>query len=994
MPNTQTLVRFAWFIMAVASGNAVALNPEHRLTQYGHTAWRIQDGAIPSAALSFAQTSDGYLWIGTDGGLLRFDGVRFVPESSVKGPVYSLLSDKKGGLWIGLSVQLAHLSAGKLARVGESGGRITAIAVDHNNVIWYTRSHLAGDETSPLCRVEGENAACLGKKEGVPFRQLGALTIDSTDSLWLTAADGIARWKSGDSQSYLPSGLHSARNLAGVAAIMAESDGSILVGISLIGPGLGLQRLVNGTWSKEAFAGFDGGKIQVSVLLRDRDNALWIGTLNEGIYRIHDGRIDHFEENDGLSGNAVTGFFEDIEGNIWVATSNGIDSFHERSIVTLSNRQGLTENEVNSVLATKNGGVWIGNRTALDVLNNGAVSSLSKHEGLPGARVTSMLEDHLGRIWLGVDNKLTIYDGGQFHEVTRTDGSEMGVMISLTEDTNHTVWGVAVRNPKLDVVRIRDDRIDQVMAGSDLPTTVTADPKGGVLLTYRDGTWARIRQDDMQSFAAPTSDGKQVSQLGKFAIGSDGSLYAPTPGAGLMALRQGKTTFLSEKNGLPCNSLNFVLVDGKDNLWAFSNCGLIEVTKTELENLWVQDHPRVNVITFDALDGMVVGRPDFQPAASEGPDGRIWFANGKVLEMIDTDRPAYNSVIPPVMIEAIRANHEDVGPPNNIHLKPVVRDLEIDYTAPSFVIPQKVRFRYKLEGHDTDWQDAGTRRQAFYNDLSPGQYTFRVIACNNSGLWNETGATSSFFIPRAWYQTIWFRGNVITVALLGFWAAYYARLRQVSTSLRLRYNERLDERNRMARELHDTLLQTIQASKLAAEDALASSADVPAFRRSTEKLIGWLERAVEEGRAALNALRYSQADTSDLAAALRLAVAESRVDDRMQSTLDVSGVPKPMQPVVRDEVYQIGYEAIRNACAHSGGTLLAIAVEYGRDLVIRVRDNGKGIESNILDHGKEDHHGLSGMRERAARIGATLDIASSAQNGTSIVLRVPGSLIF
>jgi len=889
---------------------------------------------------------------------------------------------------------LAHLSAGKLARVGESRGRITAITVDNNNIIWYTRSHLVGDETRPLCRVDGENAVCLGKKEGVPFRQLGALTIDSTDSLWLTAADGIARWKGGDSQSYFPAGLHSARNIAGVAAIMAQPDGSMLVGMSLAGPGLGLQRLVNGTWSKEAFPGFDGSKIQVSVLLEDKDKALWVGTLNDGIYRFHEGRVDHFDENDGLSGNAATGFFQDMEGNIWVATSNGIDSFHERSIVTLSKRQGLTENEVDSVLATKTGGVWIGNRTALDVLNNGAISSLSKQEGLPGVRVTSMLEDHLGRIWLGVDNKLTIYDHGRFHELTRADGSEMGVMISLTEDTDHTVWGVAVRNPKLDVVRIRDDRIDQVMAGSQVPTSVTADAQHGVLLTYRDGTWARFRNDDMQTFAAPTSDGKPVSQLGKFAIGSDGSLFAPTPGSGIMAFRQGKIAFLSEKNGLPCNSINFALMDAKDNLWAFSNCGLTEVPKIELENLWAQDHPRVKVITFDALDGMVVGRPDFQPAASEGPDGRIWFATGKVLGMIDTNRPSYNRMVPPVWIEAIRANHEEVGPPNDIHLKPVVRDLEIDYTALSFVVPQKVRFRYKLEGHDTDWQDAGTRRQAFYNDLSPGHYVFRVIACNNSGLWNETGATSSFVIPPAWYQTLWFRGSVISVVLLALWAAYLARLRQVSTSLRLRYNERLDERNRMARELHDTLLQTIQASKLAAEDALASSTDVPAFRRSTEKLIGWLGQAVEEGRAALNALRYSQADTSDLAAALRLAVAESLVDERMQSTFDVSGVPKPMQPVVRDEVYQIGYEAIRNACAHSSGTQLAITVDYGRDLVIRVRDNGTGIESHILDHGKEDHHGLAGMRERAARIGATLDIASSAQNGTSIVLRVPGSLIF
>jgi signal transduction histidine kinase len=225
------------------------------------------------------------------------------------------------------------------------------------------------------------------------------------------------------------------------------------------------------------------------------------------------------------------------------------------------------------------------------------------------------------------------------------------------------------------------------------------------------------------------------------------------------------------------------------------------------------------------------------------------------------------------------------------------------------------------------------------------------------------------------------------------WIAYRLRLRQISATLRLRYNERLDERTRMARDLHDTLLQTIQGSKLAAENALLYSTDATT-RQSIEKLVAWLSRGVEEGRSALNALRYSRADTSDLAAALRVAVEESLVDGRMQSTFEISGAPKTMQPVVRDEVYLIIYEAIRNACAHSGGTQLALTVNYGRDLAISVRDNGKGIEAGVLENGKEDHHGLSGMRERAKRIGATLNVSSLAQTGTEIVLTVPGSLIF
>jgi signal transduction histidine kinase len=409
--------------------------------------------------------------------------------------------------------------------------------------------------------------------------------------------------------------------------------------------------------------------------------------------------------------------------------------------------------------------------------------------------------------------------------------------------------------------------------------------------------------------------------------------------------------------------------------------------------MWDGNTGRVNAKLIDVLDGAMPGFPDFSPKASTAPDGRLWFVNGTVAQMFDPAHPAFNRIRPPVHIESIIADHRLLTPEHELHLPALTRQLEIDYTALSFVLPQKVKFRYKLEGHDADWQDADTRRQAFYNDLPPGAYTFHVIACNNSGVWNETGASSSFVIPPAWYQTLWFRVGVLIFAFAALWAAYLLRLRQVRVSMRVRFNERLDERTRMARDLHDTLLQTIQGSKLAAEDALVSSSDATT-RQSIEKLVGWLGRAVEEGRAALNALRYSRSDTNDLVSALRLAVDESLIDERMQSNFDVSGVPKTMQPVVRDEVYQIAYEAIRNACAHSGATLLVVSVRYGRDLVICIRDNGKGIAAGILEHGKKDHHGLSGMRERAERIGATLHIASSALTGTEIVLTVPGSITF
>jgi signal transduction histidine kinase len=309
-------------------------------------------------------------------------------------------------------------------------------------------------------------------------------------------------------------------------------------------------------------------------------------------------------------------------------------------------------------------------------------------------------------------------------------------------------------------------------------------------------------------------------------------------------------------------------------------------------------------------------------------------------------------------------------------------------------MPQRMGFRYILEGRDTGWQDPGLRRQAFYSDLRPGSYRFRVIASNNDGVWNRTGATLDFKVAAAWYQTIWFRSLCLLVGVLLLWAIYRLRVRRIAGAMKARFDERLAERTRIARDLHDTFLQTIQGSKLVADDALSDTTDPSHMRQAMEKLSAWLARATEEGRAALNSLRTSTTEVNDLAGGFRRALEECRIHSPMEVSLQASGQIHEMHPIVRDEVYRIGYEAIRNACVHSKATQLRVELSYAQDLSLRIYDNGVGIDPDIVQRGKPGHFGLQSMRERTARIMGKFIVESSAGSGTVITLIVPGGIIY
>ncbi|WP_161557188.1 ligand-binding sensor domain-containing protein [Acidisarcina polymorpha] len=780
-----------------------------------------------------------------------------------------------------------------------------------------------------------------------------------------------------------------------MSAVAIGDDGVVWLGIPRAGKKFGLRRLIDGVATSYAVRGMDGATLSVNSLFLDRNKALWVGTVGQGIYRVYNGEADHFGSSDGLSSDAVQHFYQDKEGDVWVVTSKGIDRFRNLPAKTFSLREGLTADSVGSVLATRDGALWIGNQGGLDILRHGTFAKMSSHDGLPGQDVTALLEDHGGRVWIGVDGSLAVYDHYRFRLVKREDGGAVGVIVAMAEDAAHDIWasytGVAGNPPGL--LRIRDLKVIENISfppdGGAL--TLASDHETGIWLGLRNGGVERYRGGHFES-VAKSGDGPEDA-VANLLVDPDGSLWGATD-HGLIWWKGDRAATLNSRNGLPCDSVYSLIRDNLGSLWLSTRCGFITIPASEVSRWQEQPEGAVKIRLFDMFDGAQTAHTSFHPSVSRTVDARLWFANDSFVQMIDPSHLETNNLPPPVHIEQVMADRKNYSPTDEARLPALTRDLEIDYTALSFVVPGKVRFRYKLEGRDTDWQEPGTRRQALYSDLRPGKYRFQVIACNNDGVWNEEGAVLNFSIAPMWYQTAWFRILCLASIMVIGWILYRIRVRQVAKAIGARFDERLAERTRMARELHDTFLQTIQGSKFVVDDGLEEPLNAEKMHRALGQVSGWLDQAIQEGRAALNSLRSSTTLKNELAPALRRVAESGVVPEGMTISASVIGDARELHPIVRDELYRIGHQAIQNAKAHSHGRSLEIALIYGHDLTLHVRDNGVGIDPGYVMSGREDHHGLQGMRERATRIQGQLTILSSAESGTDISVVVPGRLSF
>jgi signal transduction histidine kinase/ligand-binding sensor domain-containing protein len=993
-------------LLPFLTGTASALDPHRLISQYAHTVWRVQDG-FPHGPHMITQTSDGYIWI-AGGGLLRFDGVTMTPVLPQKSfptdaGINWLLGSRDGSLWMATYHGLYRLKDGEAFSLPIKRGGVQSIIEDHHGAIWITRSRVGGIEGA-LCQVVGNDLTCYAKdkSDGNPAHFATSLAEDGSGDLWF-GCQMLCRWNGSSTSNYLQEQMDHPTG-DGIVALAAGAPGSVWAAMDGVGPGLGVRHYSNGSFVSYVVPGFDGATIRSAALLLDREQTLWVGTESQGLFHIHDGHADHYGAAQGLTGERVNSIYEDREGNVWITTDKGVDLFRDIPIVSFSSTEGLIGgSEVSAVIARDDNSLLVGVRGALALIRPDSVSLTTIADGRPIQDVYALFEDHSNQVWVGINTTVMVVQKlGRFVAIKGQDGRRLdhiGKIFSFTEDTDGNIWAIGYDDPKsiTHLLRIRDLRVQEDI---DLTSLVPhahflgADPTGGIWIGTGDGKLARYLNGVVRIVPSGPSGAHPVMMF-SLSVDSAGVVWGATS-AGLYRWDHETLSFMDSRNGLPCSGVTAALVDNSGSLWLDAPCGYSRIAATDLAQWTAHPEAQVTVTTLGALDGADPGwnGDRIQPSAAKSRDGRLWFVGLSSLQMIDPGRSYKNPMPPPVHVEGLLADGKSYSPASVIALPPLTRDIHIDYTALSFVQPQRMGFRYLLEGRDSRWQDPGLRRQAFYSDLRPGNYRFRVIASNNDGVWNDSGATLDFKVAAAWFQTIWFRSLCIVVGVLLIWAIYRLRVRRIAGAMKTRFDERLAERTRIARDLHDTFLQTIQGSKLVADDALSAPTDLSHMRQAMEKLSAWLGRATEEGRAALNSLRSSTTEVNDLADALRRALEECRIHGSMEVSLQVSGQTQEMHPIVRDEVYRIGYEAIRNACVHSHATQLRVALSYAQDLSLRVSDNGAGIDPDIVQRGKPGHFGLQTMRERAARIMGKFSVVSSVGSGTEITLSVPGGIIY
>jgi signal transduction histidine kinase/ligand-binding sensor domain-containing protein len=994
-------------LLLVCQADAFALNPSLDVSQYAHTAWKTVDGFSKGFIRSIAQTPDGYLWLGTEFGLLRFDGVRAVPWEPPAGQhlpssdIRSIQGARDGRLWIGTFSGLASWKDGKLTHYSELDGQIIeALLEDREGTIW-----VAGWATSVgrLCRIQSGNTECYGQ-DGRFGSGVTPLYEDSGGNLWAGGMTGLWRWKPGPPTLYPM--LDPAQR---IYALLESDDGGLL-----IAQHTGITKLRNG--KSEAYPLPAG--LQPHRLLRDRDGGLWIGALvDKGLLHIHEGRTDLFTPAEGLSGESVDALFEDREGNIWVATDDGLDRFRDFAVPTISIQQGLSSRGVASILSARDGSLWVGASDGLNRWIDGQITVYRyrsqagvrggspattreiRDSGLPD-KAHALFQDARGQVWVGTQSGVAFLKSDRFVPVASVP---YGIVYSFTDDSAGNVW---VGHQK-GLLHLFGEQVVELIPWARLGRTEPAFAllhdavQGGVWLGFRDGGVAYFKDGQLRASYA-SAEGLGQGMVRDFYIDGNRTLWISTDG-GLSRIEHGRVLTLTSQNGLPCDTVHWMREDDFHSVWLYLACGLVRIGRSELDS-WAS-HPQqtIHATVFDSSDGVSSHRftGGYNSVVAKAADGKLWFVRGVGVSVIDPHHLSFNERPPPVHIERVTADDKIYDATNGLRLPARTRNLAIDYTALSFVAPEKVRFRYMLEGQNRNWHEVVNDRQIQYTNLAPGPYRFRVMASNNSGVWNETGDTLSFSIAPAYYQTRWFAALLVIATAALLWEAYRLRVAHIARQFNRTLDARVSERTRIARDLHDTLLQSLQGLLLRFQSAMNLLPSRPEEAKDRlEKALDQAEAAITEGRNAVQGLRASATTMNDLANGIaaigvELTTAPAAIDP---PTVDIvlEGASRDLNPMVREEAYRITGEALRNAVKHAQARHVTVTIHYEpRQLRLVIHDDGKGMDAERMDRQQPTgHFGLPGMRERAAIVRGQLGVRSSPGSGTEIELRVPGATAY
>ncbi|MEH6434522.1 sensor histidine kinase [Massilia sp. DD77] len=978
-------VTLCLLVLALSLSRSAAAVPLDRLE---HRRWIAAEEG-PNQVGAIVQAPDGFLWLGTNDSLLRFDGARFVrfePAHANSLNIVSALFADGPLLWVGLRYGgIRRIGAGKAdafpPRDGLPEGAVYGFARDRSGAVW-----AALDDG--LARFDGQRWRTVDAAWGFPERKARAVFVDREGGLWAAGRDRLF---------YLAQGAVRFRALPvdvqWASQIAQAPDGALWIAERRRGR---LHRvLLRGGAVDHAWRTLDapGGS-----LLFDRAGDLWIGTYGAGILYLSAPRsvaaldtAQRFGVRDGLSSDVVWRLYADREGNIWAGTSAGLDRFRARTLVPA----GLPPGALNVALAAgADGSLWAGagNQPAVRLGPDGSLTAA----GMPGT-ASAATTDAEGRVWMGGPAGIYRSEGRRLVEVAplpAVAATESPVR-ALLRDAEGALW---VSINRIGLFRWQSGRWKAIppptaAPSQRMPVVAAAEPGGRLWFGYRDNLAVSHGADGERQWTP--ADGLDIGHVTAIAHENGRTWLGGKRGLGVVE----DGTF--RRVGLPANGLfEFIYailpVQGRGpgaDLWLQSRSGIFQLEGGELRSALLDPGHRIRYRSYDLLGGLA--NDPFQvlplPTGVRTSDGRLWFSASAGVAWIDPARPAADVPGPVVAIESVSVDGAPAPAGEPARLGASTRRVVFGYTAPSLSAPERINFRYRLDGYDRAWHDAGRQREAVYTGLGPGSYTFRVVAYNEEGAPSTSEARYGFRIEPAFYRRPELLALAAAVILSSLWLLHRANLRRAAVQLRQRLEARHEERERIARELHDTLLQGFNGLVLRMQ-VIANSlaADHPA-RAEIECVLDRADEVLVEGRDQVRGLRGVKGGRTTLAEALRAGGAELSAGRDAGFVFGVDGQPRHVRDEAWEEVYRIGYEALANAFAHAGASQVRATLRFGPGaLELCVCDDGTGIPSDYAGpDGRPDHWGVRGMFERARQIGATLALQGAPGEGSRMRLLVP-----
>ena len=971
----------------------VALNPAKDITQYVHDKWSADQGFLGGAVFAICQSQDGYLWIGTERGLVRFDGFNFtliqkpIPGSPSIGSVRGLVADAEGNMWIRLdgSYLLVYRNGrfeNAMARFGLHEISFTSMSVDTQGelLLWGPQNRLLRfhDGTFSHYHISPE----------IPGIVIS--TVETSDhKIWMGTRD-VGLFRIDDGYATNTAGRLAATSLN--ALIQANGEGL------WIGTDTGLEFLDrHGIAQTASFR--STSRIQILAMTRDRDGNAWIGT-SHGIIRITPAGIVSTELLNPEVGpehrpdSEVTAIFEDHDGDIWFGGPHGIERLRDGMFTRYSVAQGLPSKSGDPIYVDSEGRTWFAPPSGgLYWLKDRYVGHL-RIAGLDKDVIYS-IDGGNGEIWVGRQHggltELTNRgDSFAARTYTQANGLAQNSVYSVHRDRDGTVWAGTVsagvsclRNGVFTnysaVNGLESDAVFSIVEGYS-GTMWFATPSG--LEAFANGHWKNYSVAD----GLPSPNVRSIFEDSKHILWiatSDGLAFLES---GHISAPKYLTDSLREE-------ILGVSEDKQGALWIVTSDHVLQVARDRLLEGALNDSDVLSYGTEDGLPGVEGVRRDRSVVADAS--GRIWISLAHGLATADPSVTAGDAVPVSVRIEAISAGGKAVDLAGSPKLPAGTHSVTLNYADSNLSVPQRVRFRYRLDGSDQGWSDDLALRQVVFTNLSPGPYRFHIKASNGVGIWNGPETTIQFLVEPAFWQTWWFRFVCLVVCCLLFIGIYRMRMSQLTQQLNVRFNERLAERTRIAQELHDTLLQGVLSATLqldlAEDQTPQDSPTKPLLRRVLELMT----RVSEEGRNALRGLRTTDSLSYSLETSLSRVGQEFASEGKVNYRVASQVASRSLSPLIRDEVYRIGREAVVNAFLHARADNIEVEVEYAkRFLRVVVRDDGRGIDPQVLVEGREGHWGLAGMRERSENIGASLKLRTRIGAGTEVELTVPSSIAY